>query len=67
MLERTCFHIDKEEPAKHKHGWSVRAFHAKTTIPGYENMEFKACDLEHAEKQAKSFARKHGGQLISIG
>lgn len=67
MLERTCFHIDEEEPAKHKSGWSFRAFHAATTIPGYENMEFKACDLEHAEKQAKSFVRKHGGQLISIG
>ena len=66
MLERTCFHIDKEAPAKRKSGWSFSSFHAETTVPGYEKMEFRACDLEHAKKQAKSFVKKHGGQLVSI-
>ena len=66
MLERSCFHIDREEPTTHKSGWSFCTFHAKTTVPGYEAMEFKACDLAHAEKQAKAFAKKRGGTLIEI-
>ena len=66
MLERSCFHLDKESSMPHKNGWTFYTFKAKTTVPGYEAMEFKACDIEHAEKQAKSFVRKHGGTLIEI-
>ena len=66
MMERTCFHIDREEPAKHRSGWAFFTFHARTTVPGYESMEFRACDMAHAEKQARSFAKKNGGLLIEI-
>ena len=66
MLERSCFHIDREAPKTHKNGWSFFTFHAKTTVPGYEAMTFKACDLAHAEKQARAFTKKHGGTVIEI-
>lgn len=66
MLERSCFYTDKEPPAPRKSGWTFQTYHAKTTVPGYEEMEFKACDMAHAEKQAKSFVRKHGGVVTEI-
>lgn len=66
MLERSCFHTDKEALKPHKSGWAFLTFKAKTTVPGYEAMEFKACDLAHAEKQAKAFTRRHGGTVLEI-
>lgn len=65
MLERSCFHIDAAEPTKHKSGWSFSSYHFTTNIPGYERMEFKACDYDHALKQARAFARKHNGAVIA--
>ena len=68
MLERSVFHTDKEESHKaHKSGWQIWTFKAMTTVPGYERMEFSACDLEHAERQAKRFVKKHGGEVLKIG
>ncbi len=67
MLERTCFHIDKEETrVTHASGWGLYTFHLRTTIPGYELMEIKACDDIHAKRQAKALAKKYGGEIMEV-
>ena len=66
MLERTCFHIDKEEPANSKRGWHFQSFHFNVEgSPELANgIEIRACDLEHALKQAKAWGRKDGFTVI---
>lgn len=67
MLERSCFHIDREEPKKHKSGWHFETFHFKTDGEGeFKNscIEIRACDYEHAIKQAKAWGRRAGFKVL---
>ena len=68
MLERSCFHMDREEPKKHKNGWFFQTFHFKTDHPAYQpGIAIRACDYEHAIKQAKAWGRRDGFKVIEEG
>ena len=66
MLERSCFHTDREEPKKHTSGWFFQTFHFKVEgNPELENgIAIRACDYAHAIKQAKAWGRKDGFVVI---
>ena len=68
MLERSCFHTDREEPRKHKSGWFFQTFHFEVDGTGeYKpgtRIEIRACDYDHALRQAKSWGRRDGFKVV---
>lgn len=60
-------HKDTAEPkVAHKSGWFFQTFHFKTDSKGEfkDGIEIKACDYEHAIKQAKAWGRRCGFKVV---
>ena len=55
-------------PKHHKSGWRFSTYVFKTSEPDWKVpfIEFKACDYEHALKQAKAYARKNHCEILGL-
>lgn len=51
-------------PKTHKRGWRFSCYHFMTTMAVCPVIEIKACDHDHAIKQAQEWARKDGFEII---
>lgn len=51
-------------PKTHKSGWRFMTFHFKTNYKVSPVIEVKACDYDHAIRQAKKWAKRDGFEII---
>jgi hypothetical protein len=55
----------EKAPIIHKSGWRFTEFHFEISgDPFFKHIEIKACDYEHALKQAKKWAKRDGFTII---
>ena len=54
----------ENSPRTHNSGWSFSTYVYETDAPICPLIEIKACDEEHALKQARSWAKRDGFNII---
>ena len=55
-------------PKTHKRGWHFSEYVFRTSEPEwmFNNLSIKACDYEHALKQAKTYAKKNRCEILGV-
>lgn len=53
-------------PRIHKSGWTFGEYTFKTNEPSCNLLSIRACDYEHAIKQAKTYAREHNCEVLGV-
>ena len=51
-------------PKTHKRGWHFETYHFVTDWNQSKVIEIKACDYEHAVKQAQAWAKRDGFHIL---
>lgn len=59
-------HKDTVCKAKHKSGWHIFNYIFEVNHFAYSYMRFRACDEEHAWKQARKWANEKGVEIIRM-
>lgn len=59
-------HKDTATETKHKSGWQFSNYIFETSHFAYRWLSIKACDEEHAWKQARKFAKDKGIETINM-
>ena len=65
MIPETT-HKDFEWVFRHNRGWRFSNYFFTTDSKTYPKIEIRACDEEHAWKQARKWARKDGFTIIEL-
>ena len=58
----------EKSPKTHKSGWEFHNYTLITDEPEWKipRVIIRACDMEHAIKQAKAYCKKHGCKIVTI-